>query len=272
MTTARRGPIPPSWRAVVSLCLTALGCAGVLTVGSWTSSVAPAIALSCGTAPSCGGAGNTGSGVDLWRGITRPGDGGGSGSGGSGASSGQTPRPSCTPQAIPPPSCIRDPISAVPGPTDPGRPSLSLFDLRHVVPQTPGLATEPAGWSVVNLPTNIVGFASSHLRHATVLGYDVDVMFIPVSYFWTYGDGHTLAGGTPGDTWEHLGVGEFGPTPTAHVYRSPGRFTLSLIVGYVAQYRYSGESWRAVDGLVSAASHPVSLVLGSFDRALVGLR
>lgn len=273
MTTPRHDPIPPTWRVVVTLCLLALGCAGVLTLGSWIQSAPPASALSCGTALWCSGAGNTGDGVDLWRGITRPGNGGGPVDQDHGGGTSESPDESpCVRPATSPGSCGRDPVFAVPGPENPRRPNLSLYDLRHVVPQSPGLTTEPAGWSIVNLPTNLIGFASPHLRRATVLGYAVEVEFIPRSYSWTYGDGGTAVGGTPGETWAHLGVGEFGVTPTAHVYRSAGQFSLSLAVGYAARYRYTDEGWRWVQGLVTARSAPVSLLLGSFDRALVSLR
>lgn len=160
-----------------------------------------------------------------------------------------------------------DPVD--PTPAEPAIPSLTLDDLAHVEPQSPTMATQPAGWSVVGVHTNLVAHIETHVVSTVVIGRDVDVQFTPIRYDWSFGDGDTRTTETAGATWEQLGVAEFSQTATSHRYRSAGPVTPDVIVTYSVAYRWAGGDWIPLDGtLTRSASAPLVFVQNA-DTVLV---
>jgi len=149
-------------------------------------------------------------------------------------------------------------------------PELSLDDLRRFIPENPTIATQPAGWTVARLHTNMLAGARRHVMSGIVLGWPVDVAFLPVAYRWSFGDGTTAVTSSAGTSWQAGGLSEFARTATSHVYQTPGAYTARVEAVYRVSYRFSGFSWAEVSGEVAAASGPAPLVVARFDRALVG--
>ena len=205
---------------------------------------------------------NDGSQVDIGGSANQPGSGGyGNGDAGgsqgdgesSGSSSGGT---GSTDHAAPAEEC---PIVGCRGNyTVVTYPDVTIDDLASFVPARPSLGGAPAGFGVVGTPTNIVAGASTHTLTGPLLGWDVTVRFRPAGYVFDYGDGSSARTTTGGATWAALGLPQFSPTSTSHVYRERGTYTVSLTLQYSADVDF-GSGWRPVPGYVNAPAPPYTL-------------
>lgn len=129
--------------------------------------------------------------------------------------------------------------------------AVSMEAIRSFRPDPPLDLMQPNGWMLVGLDTNFYAKAPVQVKSGTLLGQLASVRFTPAIYSWTYGDGASRSTHTPGATWKALGLAEFDPTPTSHIYRSPGTYYIDLTVGYRPEYRWAGSTeWIPIDGLI----------------------
>lgn len=128
---------------------------------------------------------------------------------------------------------------------------------------------QPDGWTIVGLDTNFWGVASTHIVSGTLLGRPADVRFIPIGYAWNYGDGGTRSSGTGGAPWESLGLGEFEPTATSHIYSAPGTYTITLRVTYRAEYRFDSSGWAQVVGTLTVPANDLVVTVGSSAKTVL---
>ncbi|WP_191281370.1 PKD domain-containing protein [Pseudolysinimonas yzui] len=128
---------------------------------------------------------------------------------------------------------------------------------------------EPDGWAVAGLDTNFYAITGPHVVNGTLLGRPADVRFTPVSYRWAYGDGTSATRSTPGGTWAALGIAEFEPTPTSHVYERVGDYTITLSIVFAAEYRFNGGSWRPVVGTLTVPANDLHIRVGTAKTVLV---
>lgn len=279
-----RFSLPLLSSALFSVCVMAL--CGLLPPGMAPGAfISPAGAVTCSPSTPCYGAGVSHGGLDIWAGIrypSRPGVPGNPATPGSDGYEGPfrfgiDPHPIYVGDVTPavcalfqvlPWYCPRPGEPATPD--QPDVPELSLNDLRRFVPENPTIATQPAGWTVAGLHTNMLAGARRHVINGTVLGWPVEVAFRPVAYRWSFGDGSSGVTSSAGTTWQTGGVREFARTATSHVYPKPGTYTAWVEAVYDVSYRFSGFSWNEVAGQVASPSGPATLVVGRFDRALVG--
>ena len=149
-------------------------------------------------------------------------------------------------------------------------PPLSLSDLVNFKP-TPGTDhMQPDGWMVVGLDTNFYAASAQQVKTGMLLGQPASVRFTPVQYRWDYGDGVTSTRATPGATWRALGVQEFDPTPTSHIYRDPGTYYIDLTIGFSPEYRYaSGTIWVPVAGIIWVPANRLVATAGGTKTVLV---
>ncbi|WP_162784067.1 hypothetical protein [Aurantimicrobium sp. MWH-Uga1] len=145
---------------------------------------------------------------------------------------------------------------------------ITLEDLANFVPQQASLVSQPRGWTVVNLDTNFIAGASTHVVGGSLFGRSAEVRFTPHAYDWNYGDGSTNSTAVPGARWDALGVREFSPTATSHIYRQEGSFTTTVVVRYGAEYRIGGGAWIPVSGEVSSAATALVTTVQSADTVL----
>lgn len=217
---------------------------------------------------------NDGSQVDVGGTAHHPGTGGGNGSGGSGSGgggsrgsdSGDAPGSGTGGEASADEECpdigCRGGYSVI------LYPDVTIDDLASFVPARPTLGGEPAGFGVVGMPTNLVATASTHSLTGPLLGWDVSVRFRPVGFVFDYGDGTTVRTTTGGTTWAALGLPQFSPTATSHVYRERGTYTVRLTLQYAADVDF-GSGWRPVSGYVNAPAPPYPLEVLDVRTALV---
>ncbi len=220
-------------------------------------------------------------GVDVGDQWTSPGQGGSPGDGGSpGAGGGGWLGPYrpgipwsiahayCVALIVPPDWCATlEPVDPIP--ESPALPDLTLSDIAHVEPQSPTLSTQPNGWSVVGVETNLIANIQAHSVFTVVHGLDVEVRFTPVHYEWMFGDGLTAATDVPGAPWSVLGVPEFARTATSHRYGSATPVVPHVDVTYSIDYRWPAHTWVDINGtLMRGADAPVVFVQNA-DTVLV---
>ena len=123
---------------------------------------------------------------------------------------------------------------------------------------------------VVGLDTNFYAASPQQVKTGMLLGQPASVRFTPVQYRWDYGDGVTSTRATPGATWRALGVQEFDPTPTSHIYRDPGTYYIDLTIGFSPEYRYASETiWVPVPGIVWVPANRLVATAGGTKTVLV---
>lgn len=253
-------------RLAILIVLTALSTASLMPTAVGGSGCASNSAWSGNCSVS-----NNGSQVDVGGTANQPGSGGGSGNGGTGGSQGSgnggSSGDSGTTESSP--AAEECPIVGCRGNyTVVTYPDVTIDDLASFVPARPSLGGEPAGFGVVGTPTNIVAGASTHTLTGPLLGWDVTVRFRPAGYVFDYGDGSGARTTTGGATWASLGLPQFSPTSTSHVYRERGTYTVSLTLQYSADVDF-GSGWRPVPGYVNAPAPPYTLEVLEVRTALV---
>jgi hypothetical protein len=202
--------------------------------------------------------------VTLGGSVTTPGSGsGGSGSGGS--SAGEAP---IDPNA----DCLylfaNRCLAAGPGHTVAVQP-ITLADIASFRPD-PGVdRMEPNGWMIVGLDTNFYSVVGTQVKNGTLLGLPASVRFTPVGWHWTYGDGESASRGTPGGTWAAQGIHEFDPTPTSHIYRQPGTYTIDLTIDFAAEYTVAGIPWTPIAGALPVPANRLVATAGDAKTVLV---
>jgi hypothetical protein len=208
----------------------------------------------------CTTGGISGGGVDVSGSIGGPGSGGGGGSGGSGGGG-------TTGTSGPP--VIWKCLQVTCGSDTPGAAPITLRDIASFRP-TPGVQyMQPDGWTVPGLDTNFYAVTGVHVVEGTLLGQSASVRFTPVAYHWTYGDGTSATLATKGATWAALGVGEFDPTPTSHVYAVEGSYTIQLVIDFAAEYRFAGSPFFPIAGVLPLPANDLHITVDGAKTVLV---
>lgn len=232
----------------------------------------------------------TSTGVDLEANATTAGTSGSNSRGSSTEDSDSstvawTPPPGIPPWVVPVERCVaqgdiaadctaaRPGAPAAPPPADaaPGTPGITIRDVASFRPELATLSSEPSGWAVRGLDANVLATGGSSIRTGELFGTVAEVRFTPVAYLFDYGDGSApLSTSTPGATWESLGLDEFAPTPTSHVYAASGTYTVTLLVDYAAEYRIGGSgAFTPIPGTLAIPSTPIEIVVA--DSAATAL-
>ena len=162
---------------------------------------------------------------------------------------------------------------AAPGvtfPATPPTPPRSVSELGQFTPERPGLTIQPGDWSMPRLHTNVIAHARTHRQSGELAGWPIEVRFIPQRYHWSFGDGNQRTFSEPGRTWAALGLRQFQPTPTSHIYQQPGNYQLHVRVDYRAEFRFAGESWQRLSGTVSSTSQTSQLRVLTVSPLLLG--
>ena len=165
--------------------------------------------------------------------------------------------------------CVPDPSVCVQAPAEPGISPVTVNDIATFRPIPGRQQMEPDGWTVAGLDTNFYAITDPHIVNGTLLGRPADVRFTPVAYHWTYGDGAGATKPTKGGTWAALGIAEFDPTPTSHVYERLGDYTITLFITFAAEYRFAGGAWRPVVGTITLPANDLYQRVGTAQTVLV---
>ncbi len=189
-------------------------------------------------------------------------NGAGDGSGGDGAAGGTVAIP-CNQRVV-----CRDNFGAS-LPLD-GRGPITLADLVNFRPEPGAIRTEPTGWAVVGIHTNVFVETGVQVQNGLLLDIPAAVRFTPVAYAFDYGDGASATTAVRGSSWSAAGAREFDETPTSHVYATSGRFTATAVTDFMAEYSFgaTGE-WTPIAGVVRVPTGSVQLTVATADTVLV---
>ncbi len=129
-------------------------------------------------------------------------------------------------------------------------PEVTIADLASFAPSPADLATEPAGYTVVGLPTAFLVTAAAHEATGTLFDLPVTVRFTPAAVSVSPGDGSSLTASA--STGGAAAAG-------SHTYTARGTYTATASVDYAAEVDL-GTGWRAVDGILSipTTSHTIT--------------
>ena len=198
---------------------------------------------------------------------SQPGNGGGSGGGNTGSGNGGSgggasqpttpPAPVCT---LPAPRCTEWEVILL-------TPTLNDIAAFKPVPNVDNM--EPNGWFVVGLDANFYATGGSSVVDGTLLGQPASVRFTPIRWNWQYGDGASATRTTRGGTWASLGIREFDPTATSHVYERAGTYYIDLTVGYRAEYTFGGSTWATIPGTLWLPANRLVATVGGAKTVLV---
>ena len=211
-------------------------------------------------------------GVDLTAETTTPGDDGtGTSTGGGGGSSSD---PAAQDVCIAPIPISADMVKC--RHDGPGRPGddtptapVTLSDIASFSPGPRVQQMEPNGWVIVDLPANIYSLTTSEIVPGQLLGMAADVRFTPVAWHWDYGDKTTATLPTAGSTWANQGLAEFDTTPTSHIYRTKGAFTIQLDITYTAEYRINGGAFIPITGTLTLPANDLHITSTGAKTVLV---
>lgn len=155
-----------------------------------------------------------------------------------------------------------------PGRTAPVQP-ITWADIAQFRPD-PGIQImEPDGWAVIGLDTNFYATSITQVVQGTLLGRAAAVRFTPVSWTWTYGDGTSATRTTGGASWASLGIPEFDPTPTSHIYERVGSYAIDLTVEFAAEYQLAGTPWIGIAGTLAVPTNRLAVTSGDATTVLV---
>lgn len=147
--------------------------------------------------------------------------------------------------------------------------AVTMADVAHFAPSVGSHLMEPPSWAVTGLPTNFFATTSTQALSGTVLGTPAEVRFTPVAWHWDYGDGTTRDSSTAGASWAALGVPEFDPTATSHVFARHGSYEITLAVDFAAEYRVGVGQWLIIPGTLPREAPPLRVLSRGAKTVLV---
>lgn len=131
-------------------------------------------------------------------------------------------------------------------------------DLRRAVAEVPmprlQARVQPAGRTLVNVPTIL--YAEPHIlrRTVTLLGFEVDVEARPVRYMWHHGDGSSRATGSAGAPYPSKDV--------THTYsRVADAVQVRVDTGWDVRFRVDGGDWTDLGEQLVSAGPATSLAV-----------
>jgi hypothetical protein len=109
----------------------------------------------------------------------------------------------------------------------------------------------PSKPTLINIETNIYTERRIETLPTTVLGQAVQVRATPTRYTWRYGDGTDRATTSPGAPYPDM--------PTAHVFRRPGTFAVTLATTFTGEFSVASGPWQPIGGTATVTSPAVSI-------------
>jgi hypothetical protein len=129
--------------------------------------------------------------------------------------------------------------------------------------------TEPAGWTLVNLPTRLwcadpagrpCARVGGRPHTVVLLGRPVRIRPRVVGFAWRFGDGTTAA----------VPAGVAGDGRVRHVYRARAAVTVTVTLTWAADYAVAGGAFRPIPGATTTTSPPLTLPVRQARPVLVG--
>lgn len=131
--------------------------------------------------------------------------------------------------------------------------SVSAEDFENQPIKPASLIMDNAPHSLKNYNTNIFAQSGEQTFTQNVMGEQVEIKAIPVSYTFNYGDGTVVTTTNPGhsvaEQWDVK-------TPTSHQYSTPGDYTYTVTTTFRGEFRVPGGPWQVIAGTSDRTSAP----------------
>lgn len=131
--------------------------------------------------------------------------------------------------------------------------SVSHEDFENQPIKPASLTMDNAPNSLKNYNTNIFAKSGEQRFNDNIMGENVEIKAIPISYTFNYGDGTTVTTTNPGysvgSQWDVR-------TPTSHQYKKPGKYTYTVTTTFRGEFRVPGGPWQVVPGTSNRVSAP----------------
>ena len=159
-----------------------------------------------------------------------------------------------------------------PGATRPGRPALTVEQVRLAFARTPFkqpsvVVQPPGGRTLVNLETFFeasfagAGFGAGDVHSVSLLGRSVRIRVLSAGYKWTFGAGSALVTASTGGPWPDGDV--------RHTYDRVGEYLVRVSAVYRGEYSVDSGAWMPVGSTVTLPAPSVRLsVLTAQNRLL----
>ncbi|MBW4033697.1 MAG: hypothetical protein HIU88_13720 [Acidobacteria bacterium] len=164
---------------------------------------------------------------------------------------------------------VAKPGAPAPAAAGSASPALTFRDLAAFRAAPGRQQMEPNGWVVPGLDANFYAVVDQQLVPGALLGQTATVRFTPVRYHWSYGDGATAVRSTKGGSWAELGLSDFDPTPTSHVYEREGDYVIRLTIDFRADYRFGSGGFVPVAGTISLPANDLHVTVTGAKTVLV---
>ncbi|MDO4916736.1 MAG: hypothetical protein Q3974_03865 [Rothia sp. (in: high G+C Gram-positive bacteria)] len=131
--------------------------------------------------------------------------------------------------------------------------SVSHEDFENQPIKPASLTMDNAPKSLKNYNTNIFAKSGEQRFNDNIMGENVEIKAIPISYTFNYGDGTTVTTTNPGysvgSQWDVR-------TPTSHQYKKPGKYIYTVTTTFRGEFRVPGGPWQVVPGTSNRVSTP----------------
>jgi hypothetical protein len=156
-----------------------------------------------------------------------------------------------------------------PATSTPPRRQVTEGDVRRAVSEIPmpalDVKVQPAGRSLVNVPTILFTDPDPVRETVTLLGREVDVEATPTRYTWHHGDGTTRTTTRPGRPYPAKDV--------THTYRrTADDLRVRVDTTYTVRYRIDGGDWTDLGTTLTANGTPTTVDVDEAAPVLVRRR
>jgi hypothetical protein len=151
----------------------------------------------------------------------------------------------------------------------PARRQVTEGDVRRAVSEIPmpalDVKVQPAGRTLVNVPTILFTDPDPVRETVTLLGREVDVEATPTRYTWHHGDGTTRTTTRPGRPYPAKDV--------THTYRrTADDLRVRVDTTYTVRYRIDGGDWTDLGTTLTANGTPTTVDVDEAAPVLVRRR
>jgi hypothetical protein len=148
-------------------------------------------------------------------------------------------------------------------------PELTEGDVRRAVSEIPmpalRVTVQPAGRTLVNVPTILHTDPRPVRESITLLGHDIDVEATPTGYTWHHGDGTSRTTTRPGRPYPAKDV--------THTYqRTADQVSIRVDTTYTVRYRVDGGAWTPLGQPLTATGAATPLEVAEAAPVLVSPR
>ncbi len=161
------------------------------------------------------------------------------------------------------PSGGRAPVQGEPA--EPAVPVVTQRDFQSVPLSAAEVHVWPDGWGVAGKRTAFWTDDTTQTKTLTMLGQEVTVEAVPVSWRWDFGDGTVKWTHSPWRKPVSLERAGF-----YHVYSEAEHVKVTVTVKYVGRFRVGNGPWTDIEGTAEKTSPPRDVTIYRYEKYVVG--